>query len=141
MAYFIPIVLITVITFVLSDAQECNYSNLAKSVISNEKNMYELSRAFFPPDANAPEFVTVKYMVDDKKNQTWYWSTFTSSFIHPPEVIQFMSLFFAKPHNYYKGEVPVTLTDKVVECVNDPLKMQLLTQRVSYKCVFYRLII
>ena len=114
-----------------SDAQECNYSTLAKSVIQSEKNMYELSRAFFPPDANAPEFVAVKYIVDDQEIQTWYWSTFTSSFIHPPEVIQFMSLFFAKPHNYYKGEVHITLPDEVVECINDPLKIQLLTQRVS----------
>ena len=114
-----------------SDTQECNYMALAEAVIKNQTNLYELSRAFFPPAANSPEFVAVSYILNGIKNQTWYWSTFTSSFIHPPEVIQFMSLFFAKPHVYYKGEVRINIPKEVAECVCDLQKMQLLTQRVS----------
>ena len=114
-----------------SDAQECNYVALADAVIKNQTNLYELSRAFFPPAANSPEFVAVSYILNGIENQTWYWSTFTSSFIHPPEVIQFMSLFFAKPHTYYKGKVRISIPKEVAGCVNDLQKMQLLTQRVS----------
>ena len=114
-----------------SDAQECNYVHLAEAVVNNRTNLYELSRVFFPPATNAPEFVAVTYFLNGIENQMWYWSTFTSSFIHPPEVIQFMSLFFAKPHNYYKGDVHIGIPDEVAGCVNDLQKMQLLTQRVS----------
>lgn len=114
-----------------SEAQECNYVALAEAVVINTTNLYELSRAFFPPAANAPEFVAVNYFLNGTENQTWYWSTFTSSFIHPPEVIQFMSLFFAKPHSYYKGEIRIIIPDEVAGCVTDLQKMQLLTQRVS----------
>lgn len=104
---------------------------LAKAVINDQTNLYELSRAFFPPEANSPEFVAVSYFLNGIENQSWYWSTFTSSFIHPPEVIQFMSLFFAKPHNYYKGQVRIDIPKEVAGCVNDLPMMQLLTQRVS----------
>ena len=127
------IVLGTILLFMLhqSNAHECNYVALAEAVIKDQTNLYELSRAFFPPAANSPEFVAVRYTVNGVQNQTWHWSTFTSNFIHPPEVIQFMSLFFAKPHIYYKGEVSIHIPKEVAGCVNDLKKMQLLTQRVS----------
>jgi hypothetical protein len=133
MAYSKYVVLCSLMLLKLhqSDAQECDYVALAEAVINNNTNLYEISHAFFPPAANPPEFVAVNYFLNGTENQMWYWSTFTSSFIHPPEVIQFMSLFFAKPHNYYKGEVRISIPDEVAGCVNDLPKMQLLTQRVS----------
>ena len=118
------------------DAQECNFTTLAKSLIEDDENMYQLSRTFFPPVENSPEFVTVCYnFTETAETQTWYWSTSISSFIHPPEVMQYMSLLFSKPHNFFKGEVQVLLapvnTLSVSGCARDPERMQLLTQRVS----------
>ena len=136
------VLLLTLVVFNLlaipwCDAQECNFSTLAKSLIKDEENMYQLSRVFFPPVANSPEFVTVEYFFNETlETQTWYWSTYISSFIHPPEVMQFMSLFFTKAHNFFKGEVQVSLAPvgnmSVSGCAKDLERMQLLTQRVSH---------
>ena len=108
----------------------CNFTALAKALIRNDENKYQLSRAFFPPTKDAPEFVTVHYNITTK-NQTWYWSRVTSSFIHPPKVIQFMSLLFIKPYEYFNQEVWLIL-EGVPECAEDLEKMQFLTQRVSH---------
>lgn len=117
------------------DAESCIYSKLETALTTNENNKYQLSRAFFPPVDNPPEFVTVRYTFMQSKTQTWYWSTFTSSFIHPPEVMQFMSLFFGKPHAFFAGEVELDLTNEsIVGCDDDLEQMQLLTQRVSNYC-------
>ena len=121
----------------LSCSQECRYKSLEKALIQNEKNMLSLSLAFFPPVANLPEFVAVCYNFSETNTiQKWYWSEFTSSFIHPPEVFVFMSLFFAKSHKFYSGEVYIDLAASdnitVAKCAEDLQKMQLLTQRVIY---------
>ena len=119
-----------------SGSQECSYKTLEKALIQDENNMLSLSLAFFPPIQNSPEFVAVCYNFSETNEiQKWYWSEFTSSFIHPPEVFQFMSLFFAKPHKFYNGEVHIVLAalgnTTVVKCAKDLPKVQLLTQRVS----------
>ena len=117
------------------DAQECNFATLAKSLISDD-NLYELSRNFFPPVKNSPEFVEVTYtFTETSQTQTWYWSEPVSSFIHPPEVLQLMSLLFIKAHKFFSGNIQLALAPvdnlSISECAKDLEKMQLLTQRVS----------
>ena len=119
------------------NAINCRYKDLENSLLNTEENLYQLSRAFFPPVQNPPEFVTVSYYFPElDQTKVWYWSVFTSSFIHPPEVLQFISLFFTKPHYFYNGTVQLILNDTALEragnCADDLLSMQLLTQRVSY---------
>ena len=108
--------------------------------MTDSENVYLLSRTFFPPVKNSPEFVNVTYnFTETAENQTWYWSESISSFIHPPEVLQFMSLFFTKPHHFFSGEVQLTLGPvnemSISHCAQDLEKMQLLTQRVSLSCL------
>ena len=119
------------------DAQGCDFSMLADSLINSDENVYQLSRVFFPPVDNSPEFVTVHYnFTEIAEIQTWYWSVSISSFIHPPEVMQFMSLFFTKAHYFFSGDVQLTLApvnqSSISDCAQDLKKMQLLTQRVSH---------
>ena len=119
-----------------SSKEDCNYEDLEMSLLKTKGNKYELSRAFFPPVNNTPEFVDVFYtFLENGEHQGWFWSSSTSSFIHPPEVLQFTSLFFAKPHNFYSGQVTIELdtheNKSVLGCVRDLDKMQLLTQRVN----------
>ena len=129
------LIVISLVVYIIS-ALNCSYELLEKSLINSKENKYELSRAFFPPIANPPEFVTVNYTFPEiNQCKIWHWSTFTSGFIHPPEVLQYMSLFFGKPHAFYNGSVYLTLENTTLEtiadCAEDLQKMQLLTQRVS----------
>ena len=129
-------VIILLLTYCCSEAQVCKYAALENSLIETDENTHNLSRAFFPPVDNPPEFVQVNYAFSETaKTQSWCWSVTTSSFIHPPELLQFMSLFFAKPYIFYYGSVEVVLTSTnsgtVTGCADDLSKMQLLTQRVS----------
>ena len=132
-------VLSIVINFSLhyGQTQKCSFDALEKSLLETEDNKYELSRTFFPPVNNPPDFVTVyyKFSENNKEEAVWYWSAFTSGFIHPPEVLQFMSLFFTKPHGFYTETINITLSNTseytVADCSSDLQKMQLLTQRVS----------
>ena len=121
----------------LSVSNGCKYEALIKSLMNNRDNRHALSETFYPPVNNNPEFVTVHYNFTDIGNnfeETWYWSAVTSHFIHPYEVFQYLSLFFAKPRIFYVGEVQINFigTDpSVTECANDNHVMQLVTQRVS----------
>ena len=127
--------IVTSLMVCYTSALNCNYTLLEMSLMNSKENKYELSRAFFPPVDNPPEFITVKYhFLELDQNQTWYWSVFTSGLIHPPEVLQYMSLFFSKPYAFYNGVVYLVLTDitsETANCPDDLIKMQLLTQRVS----------
>ena len=115
---------------------ECNFEDLVASLLQSEGNKYELAKTFFPPEGNPPEYVQVLYTFSETGDtQEWHWSTFTSSFIHPPEVHQFTSLFFAKPHRFYDGNVKLKLSNinkTVFECTSNLEMIQFLTQRVSY---------
>ena len=112
------------------------YCELEESLLATEENTLNLTKTFFPPEDNPPEFVTVTYHFNDTNGtigpQTWYWSAQTSHFLHPFEVFQFLSLFFSKPEPYYTGSLDITVK---VECADlsssDIEKLQLLTQRVS----------
>ena len=114
--------------------QPCNA--LITSLVNNRDNLHALSEALYPPVNDNPEFMTVNYNFTDVYNseETWYWSAVISHFIHPYEVFQYLSLFFAKPRKFYVGDVQIKFigTDPLVtECANDNHVMQLVTQRVS----------
>lgn len=109
---------------------------LAKALIDNDENVFQLSRTFFPPTANSPEFVDVTYnFTETSETQTWYWSVSISNFIHPQEVLQFMSLYFTKVYDFFSGDLKLTMSlmsnTSIPECAQDLEKMQLLTQRVG----------
>ena len=109
---------------------------LAKALIDNDENVFQLTRTFFPPTANSPEFVDVTYnFTETLETQTWYWSVSTSNFIHPQEVLQFMSLYFTKAYDFFSGDLKLTLSlmsnTSIPECAQDLEKMQLLTQHVG----------
>ena len=125
-----------------TDAQECNYEDLVTSLLQTKDNQYQLSRTFFPPVKNPPEFVKVSYNFSESGDtQEWYWSMSTSSFIHPPEILQFTSLFFAKPHQFYDSRVYILLFNSTMtECTTDYEKLQFLTQRVGYLTFFVELL-
>ena len=115
----------------------CDYDALITSLTECRENLHALSEAFYPPVNNNPEFVTVHYNFTESdvtiSEETWYWSAVTSHFLHPYEVFQYLSLFFAKPRQFYVGEVEITIngTDPLVAgCAEDNYVMQLVTQRV-----------
>ena len=110
------------------------YSVLENSLFSSEKNRVNLMKAFFPPDNNTPEFVTVTYKFENSAmSLTWFWSAKTSHFLHPFNAFQFLSLLFSKPEPYFSGSLEITLQNKCANRSQDDLNLQLLTQRVSVK--------
>lgn len=123
------------------------YCELEESLLATEENTLELTRKFFPPEENPPEFVKVIYSFNNTGStvaidqQTWYWSAQTSYFLHPFEVFQFASLFFGKPEPYYTQTLSITLK---AECASlsstDTTKVELLTQRVR-SCMQFRKIV
>ena len=119
--------------------REC-YLTLKQELLKRDDNVFNLSRAFFPPETNPPEFVQVTYNFVDNgvtnETQTWYWVGQSSYFLFPPITFQFLSLFFGKPEGYYAQEVNVTLN--ATDCLGvDVYHMTLLTQRVSPQLIVY----
>ena len=120
----------------LPGKQSCRdcYLALKEELLSRDDNVYKLSKTFFPPDTNPPEFVKVTYIFTNNdvlinSSETWYWVEQSSYFLFPPNSFQFLSLFFGKPEQYYAQEVAVTLS--ATECLGvDEEHMTLLTQRV-----------
>ena len=112
------------------------YLALKQELLKRDDNVFQLSRTFFPPDTNPPEFVAVTYEYYDdlglmNGSQTWYWIEQSSYLLFPPDTFQYVSLFFGKPEEYYAQEVSVTLAADCKEA--DEMHMTLLTQRVRYQ--------
>ena len=114
------------------------YCKLEESLLATDENTFELTRKFFPPEENPPEFVTVLYHFNDTNGRgmfgphKWYWSAQTSYFLHPFEVFQFSSLFFGKPEPYYTQSLTITLKAECEDLISEDFtKIELLTQRVS----------
>ena len=110
------------------------YISLAQALFQSDENVFNLSKAFFPPDTNTPEFVAVRYHLrsDSGKDTVlvWFWAASASYFLYPLATFQFLSLFFGKPEVYWTATVDVTLN--ATEC--EGMKQQhltILTQRVS----------
>ena len=107
-----------------------NYSELESSLLATDENKLNIEKAFYPPEKNVPEFVSVIYKFEGSNDvSVWYWSSKSSHFLHPFKVLQFLSLLFSKPAQYYTGCVNITLKNECADCPAD--NMQLLTQRVS----------
>ena len=116
------------------------YSELEESLFATDKNKIDLSTTFFPLEENQPEFVTVRYsFTGTDVTQIWFWSAVTSHFLHPFEVFQFSSLFFGKPEPYYRGTLEITLKAECANLSSMDIKMQFLTQRVSWNVPFTKL--
>ena len=113
------------------NCRDC-YISLAQSLFQSDENVFNLSKAFFPPDTNTPEFVVVRYHFQNASyndTKTWFWSASATYFLYPIATFQFLSLFFGKPEAFWTAEVDVTLN--ATECEgakNEHLTM--LTQRV-----------
>ena len=125
------------------DCAKC-YAVLANELFINDRNRYNLQKAFFPPDVENPFFVTVTYIFtrnltgDGSTNytepgpginsETWIWTLSSSYLFQPLESIQFTSLFFSDP-SLRENNVTLYLRPR---CQNssDDFKL-LLTQRVS----------
>ena len=108
------------------------YISLAQHLFQSDENVFNLSKAFFPPETNTPDFVVVRYHLQNatyNDTKTWFWGVSASYFMYPIATFQFLSLFFGKPQAFWATEVDVTLN--ATECEgakNDHLT--LLTQRV-----------
>ena len=108
------------------------YTKLVESLLSRSGNLFNLSMTFFPPRENVPDFVLVNYYFGDINSNVpklWFWSAYTSNFLHSPHTFQYLSLLFGKPQPYYTGTVNLTLDEECVNIGDD--KMEFLTQRVS----------
>ena len=117
------------------------YNELEKSLFATDENRLNMTTIFFPLEDNPPEFVVVKYHfkhTSESNAKIWFWSAFTSHFLHPFEVFQFSSLFFGKPEPYYRPRRNLNITLDA-ECANlsrEDIKLELLTQRVRSRGSF-----
>ena len=123
----------------IDDSFTCDiYKSLATDLLKDDKNFYNLQKAFFPPNYGSPVFVAVKYryfdddndtlITNSTSNTTYFWSSSVYFFFHPVRVLQFSSLLLSDPSLRY-GEVNLFLPAQYFNAHNDC--MVLLTQRVS----------
>ena len=115
-----------------SNCSEC-YQTLVKSLLLKDKNLFNLSKAFFPTNSDdRPQFVTITYRFKDTNTtKIWYWSQRGSFFIYPLQTFEYLSLFFGKASTFFVGSVTVTLERECIHAEEE--YMQHLTQRVSIK--------
>lgn len=116
--------------------EECRdcYFALVKSLLGNADNVFNLTKAFLPPNENEPEYVTVTYIFHNNtmsEEKNWFWSKSVAYYIFPMGVLQMLSFYLTKDDFKYQQQVSVTLS--ATECwgVNNDY-MTLLTQKVSY---------
>ena len=112
-----------------SNCSEC-YQALVKSLMSKDKNLFNLSKAFFPTNSDdRPQFVTITYHFKNiNDTRVWYWSQKGSFFVYPLQTFEYLSLFFGKASTFFVESVTVTLDQ---ECLYAEHFMEHLTQRVS----------
>ena len=110
---------------------EC-YLSLKKSLLSRDDNILNLSLAFYPPQSNIPEFVSITYLfgeASDSTSQEWFWTHDSSYLFFPLKTFQCHSLFVGKLERDVSQTLTLTLD---AECSTASNKhMELLTQRVS----------
>ena len=113
-----------------ANCSEC-YQELVKSVMSKDKNLFNLSKAFFPTNSDdRPQFVIITYRFKDiNDTKVWYWSEKGSFFVYPLETFEYLSLFFGKASAFFAGNVTVMLDQECLYADDD--FMEHLTQRVS----------
>ena len=111
------------------------YISLAQHLFQNDENVFNLSKAFFPPETNTPDFVVVRYHLQNatyNDTKVWFWGASASFFMYPIATFQFLSLFFGKPNAFWAAEVDVTLNATECEGAKNE-HLTLLTQRVCIK--------
>ncbi len=146
-AYFLLFVLSGVLPAAVTEPAKCSpgeeddcskcYSLLVENITDDDKNIFNLTFSFFPPNTSSPAFVTVIYHykddfgneIDINDTQIWFWSTSTFNLLHPLHVFQFTSLFFSDLGSE-SSEVHLTLHQNCRNTSED--HMMLLTQRVSF---------
>ena len=118
--------------------QEC-YQTLVKSLLGSDENTVNLSIAFYPPQTNPAEFVSVTYQYVNQSTgdlagvEKWFWSVSGSHFLHPLHVFTYISLLFEKPEPYFAQTAKVTLSASCMGAKRE--HMILLTHRVSLFCL------
>ena len=118
------------------------YGVLENELFINDRNRYNLQRAFFPPDTTNPVFVGVTYYFTRNEsgngstdysltspNQSWFWTESTFYLFQPIQSLQFTSLLFADS-TFRESTVSLYLQP---DCeMADLDMMKLLTQRVRH---------
>ena len=118
------------------NCQDC-YIALVKSLLGNDGNVFNPSRAFSPPIVDPPDSVIVNYrFVNDTMDETdtWFWATSGVYFLHPMQIFPYISLLFGKYRPIYEQVTTVTLNATECYGVSDEY-MTLLIQRVSKLCM------
>ena len=119
------------------------YNVLVNELFINDRNLYNLQRAFFPPDTANPVFIRVTYFFtrnmsgDGTTNYSltipsmnWIWTESTFYLFLPVESLQYTSLLFTDP-SLREGDVSLYLQPS---CLGADLNMiKLLTQRVRFE--------
>ena len=118
-----------------NDCSKC-YTLLVSQIIYQDKNLFNVTSAFFPPDDESPVFVTVYYhykndfVETSNASQIWFWTTSTFYLFQPLHVFQFTSLFFSDT-SLQSSSLHLTLPSNCSNASEE--HMMLLTQRVSSK--------
>ena len=123
-----------------------SFSVLEETLLSNEKNRFNLIKTLYPPRGALPVFLTVTYWFDEYDNQfdeyvnrsdeygnetVWYWSESEVYLIQPLDILRFTSLFHSN-FDYRSGELDLVLNR---DCAGTRVDfMEMLTQRVRFGC-------
>ena len=92
------------------ECQDC-YFALVKSLLGSADNVFNLTKAFSPPNRDEPEYVIVMYTfrndtMSEEKN--WFWSKLVAYYMFPMGVLQMLSFYLTKDDFKYQQQVSVT---------------------------------
>ena len=117
------------------------YSVLFNEVFINDRNRYNLQRAFFPADNTNPVFVTVRYYFTrnmsgngstdyslTSPSEIWYWTQSTFYLFQPIFSLEYTSLLFTDT-SLRESKISLFLQPDCLDA--DSAMMELFTQRVS----------
>ena len=118
------------------------YGVLEDELFINDRNRFNLQRAFFPPDTSYPVFVGITYHFTrnasgncstdyslESPSQNWYWTESTFYLFQPTQSLQFTSLLFADS-TFRQTNLSLYLQPDCEMASLDMMK--LLTQRVRH---------
>ena len=112
MKFLHEVLLFLVCAFVTSSASDDNFTDCTRSLAILEKalyagssNVFELHKAFVPPNSRPSRFTKVNYTflnkegVADNCSVTYIWAIGAFLFIQPPSLFRLTSLNFNYPNN------------------------------------------
>ena len=98
---FILVLLAVLESGVANENNTCNgLRSLAKILTSNDGNMQNLTKVFYPSRRPSAKILKVTYYFEDEMgkrdncNVTYFWASGAFLLIQPPSIFQFTSLFF-----------------------------------------------